>query len=68
MSEIANSERLKSEAEFTPVLRWEDDGGAVSEEDNPIPQVAETNTPRSKDVMGGDLSYDELENKTLKRR
>jgi hypothetical protein len=28
------------------ILRWEDDGGPVSEIGNPLPQVAETNTPR----------------------
>jgi len=50
------------------ILCWEDDGGAAFEDDNPIPQVAETNTPRSMDVAKGNLSYDELKNKSLKRR
>jgi hypothetical protein len=60
MMETADSEMLKTASEFTNILRWEDDGGAMFEEDNPIPQVAETNTPRSMDVTGDDLSYDEL--------
>jgi hypothetical protein len=55
-------------SELTHILRWEDDGGAAFEEDNPIPQVAETNTPRSMDVTGDDLSYDEIKDKLLKRR
>jgi hypothetical protein len=68
MMETADSEMLKTASELTNILRWEDDGGAMFEEDNPIPQVAETNTPRSMDVTGDDLSYDELKNKSLKRR
>ena len=32
------------------ILRWEDDGGLVSETVAPLPQVAENNTPRLMDV------------------
>ena len=39
------------------ILRWEDDGGPVSETGNPLPQVAETNTPRRMDAAGGCLLY-----------
>jgi hypothetical protein len=60
MMETVDFERLKTVSEFTHILRWEDDGGAMFEGDNPIPQVAETNTPRSMDVAGDDLLYDEL--------
>jgi len=38
------SERSKRVIEN--ILRWEDDGGPVSETGNPLPQVVETNTPR----------------------
>ena len=34
------------------ILRWEDDGGPVSGTGAPLPQVAETNTPRLMDVTG----------------
>jgi hypothetical protein len=60
MIEPVNSEMPKTVTELTHILRWEDDGGAAFEGDHPIPQVAETNTPRSMDVTGDDLSYDEL--------
>lgn len=33
-------------------LRWEDDGGAVLEIADPIPQVAEKNTPWPMDAVG----------------
>jgi hypothetical protein len=69
MIETVDSEPLlKTVSEVTPILRWEDDGGATFEGGTPIPQVAETNTPRSMDVTGDDLSYDEIKNKSLKRR
>lgn len=32
------------------ILRWEDDGGQGSETGYPLPQVAETNTPRRMDT------------------
>jgi hypothetical protein len=35
------------------ILRWEDDGGPVSETDTPLPQVAEANTPRRIDIGSG---------------
>jgi hypothetical protein len=50
------------------ILCWQDDGGAGFETVNSVPQVAETNTPRSMDVTGDDLSYDEIKDKLLKRR
>ena len=50
MTETVDSEMLKTVSEFAHILRWEDDGGAAPEGDNPIPQLAETNTPRSMDV------------------
>jgi hypothetical protein len=68
MIETVDTEMLKTVSELTTILRWEDDGGAAFEGDDPIPQVAETNTPRSMDVTGDDLSYDELKNKSPKRR
>ena len=66
--ETVYSKRLKTKAEFIQILRWEDDGGAAFETDILLPQAAETNTPQSMDVAGDDLSYDELKNKSLKRR
>jgi hypothetical protein len=63
MIETVDSESSKSVSELMGILRWEDDGGAmfeVFEEDDPIPQVAETNNPRSMDVTGDELSYDKL--------
>jgi hypothetical protein len=68
MIEPVNSEMPKTVSELTHILRWEDDGGAAFEGDNPIPQVAEINTPRSMDMARDDLSYDEIKNKSLKRR
>jgi len=53
---------------LTQLLRWEDDGGAVFETGILLPQVAEENTPRSMDVAGDDLLYDELKNQLLNRR
>jgi len=58
--ETVYSKRLKTKAEFIQILRWEDDGGAIYDIDIPLPQVAETNTPRSMDVAGDDLLYDEM--------
>ena len=61
MIETVDSEPLlKTVSEVMPILRWEDDGGATFEGGTPIPQVAETNNPRSMDVTGDDLSYDKL--------
>lgn len=54
MIETVNSEWLKTETELTQLLRWEDDGGAVFETVNSLPQVAETNTPRSMDAAKDD--------------
>jgi hypothetical protein len=61
MIETADSERLKTIPDLTHILR----SGRMTVEQQcskkitPIPQVAETNTPRSMDVAGGHLSYDE---------
>ena len=60
MIETVDSEPLKTRTEFIQILRWEDDGGATFEGGTPIPQVAETNNPRSMDVTGDDLSDDKL--------
>ena len=57
MNETVDSETPKTVSELTHILRWEDDGGAVFEGDNPIHQVAETNTLQSMDVAGECLSY-----------
>jgi hypothetical protein len=38
---------------FENILRWEDDGGSISETDHRIlPQAAETSIPRLPDVSG----------------
>jgi len=66
MIETVYSKRLKTKAEFIQILRWEDDGGAIYDIDIPFPQVAETNTPRSMDVIRGYLSYDEIKNNRSK--
>ena len=61
MIEKVDSEGLKTVSELTQLLRWEDDGGAVFETGILLlPQVAEVNTPRSMDVAGDDLLYDEI--------
>jgi hypothetical protein len=39
----------KSKQVTENILRWEDDGGPVSEVESSLPQVAETNTPRLMD-------------------
>ena len=44
----SKSERSKRLTEN--ILRWEDDGGPVSETGHSITQVAETNTPRRMDA------------------
>jgi hypothetical protein len=44
----SKSERSKRVIEN--ILRWEDDGGPVSETGHPITQVAETNTSRRMDA------------------
>jgi hypothetical protein len=44
----SKSERSKRVIEN--ILRWEDDGGPGSETGYPLPQVAETNTPRQMDA------------------
>ena len=40
----------KSKRVIENILRWEDDGGPVSETGYPITQVAKTNTPRPMDA------------------
>ena len=65
MIESVDSLRLKTKAEFTQILRWEDDGGAVYDMDTQLPQVVETSTLRSMHVAEDDLLSDELENKSL---
>ena len=60
MIESVDSLRLKTKAEFIQILRWEDDGGAIYDIDIPLPQVAETPTPRSRNVATDDLFYAEL--------
>ena len=55
MIETVDSEPLTlAVSEFKPILRWEDDGGAVFETGILLPQVAEVNTPRSMDVAEDD--------------
>ena len=56
--ETVYSKRLKTKTEFIQILRWEDDGGAIYDIDIPLPQVAETNAPRSMDVAGECFIYD----------
>jgi hypothetical protein len=46
----SKSERSKRVIEN--ILRWEDDGGPGSGTGSPIPQGAETDTPRRMDVAG----------------
>jgi hypothetical protein len=53
-------ELARSKAVLENILRWEDDGGSVFETDHPLPQAAESNTPRPTDVVGDDVPYDEL--------
>jgi hypothetical protein len=59
MVETADSEMLKPIPDLTHILR---SGMMMVEQRSkkiaPLPQVAETNTPRSMDVPGGCLSYD----------
>jgi len=65
MIETVDSEPPKTVSEPIDFLRWEDDGGATFEafeEDNPIPQVAETNTPKPMGVEKNDLLSVELNN------
>lgn len=51
--------KLKSsQAPPESIPRWEDDGGSVFEPDPVLPQAAEINTPRPKDVSRDDLPYD----------
>jgi hypothetical protein len=47
----SKSERSKQVTEN--ILRWEDDGGPVSETATPLPQVPETNTVRPINVGPG---------------
>jgi len=44
-------------SELMHILRWEDDGRSVSATGNPLPQVAETKTPRLMDAVGECLLY-----------
>jgi hypothetical protein len=51
MAKTVNFKRLKTVPEQPHILRWEDDGGAVVEIDNQLPQPAlETITPLAMDV------------------
>jgi len=62
MTKTIDSEPPKIVSELTPIQRWEDDGGAVSEGGNPISRLAETNTSRSMGVEKNDLLPVELNN------
>jgi hypothetical protein len=44
------SESERNKRVIENILRWEDDGGSGSETGYPLPQVAETNTPRRMDA------------------
>ena len=55
MLQTIKPERLNSE--LMNILRWEDAGRSVSATVNPLPQVAETNTPRLMDAVGECLLY-----------
>jgi hypothetical protein len=44
------SKSEKSKRVIENILRWEDDGGPVSETGYPSTQVADTNTPRRMDT------------------
>ncbi len=48
------SESKKSKVAAENVLRWEDDGGPVVQTGDPIPQVAENETPQPKDAADSD--------------
>ena len=47
-------------SELMNILRWEDAGRSVSATVNPLPQVAETNTPRLMDAAEEYLLYYEF--------
>jgi hypothetical protein len=49
------SKSEKSKRAMENILRWEDDGGPVSETGYPIPQVAETDPPQTQDAFGESL-------------
>jgi hypothetical protein len=49
------SESEGSKRVIENILRWEDDGGPVSETGSPLPQVAEIKTPRMMDADGESL-------------
>jgi hypothetical protein len=66
MIETIDSLRLKTKTEFIQILRWEDDGGAMYDIDIPLSQVAENNTPQSRDGAANNLFYSELKNSQSK--
>jgi hypothetical protein len=55
MLQTIKPERLNSE--LMNILPWEDADRSVSATVNPLPQVAETNTPRLMDAVGECLLY-----------
>jgi hypothetical protein len=55
MIETTYSERLKIKTDFTQILRWEDDGGAICDIDIPPSQMAGTDHPRPNPLPGDDL-------------
>lgn len=55
-----DSKMERSKGVVNKLLHWEDGGGPVIATGNPLPQVAEINTPRPMDAVGDDLLYDEL--------
>jgi hypothetical protein len=51
MPELVKPESERTESVTEDILRWADDGGqTLSQIGNPLPQVAETNTPRLMDA------------------
>ena len=67
MMETVDTEMLKTVSELIHILRWEDDGGAVSEGGHTIPRMAETNTSQSMSGAKNDSLYVELNNNHSKR-
>jgi hypothetical protein len=51
----SKSEVKKNQVVVENDLRWEDDGGPAVEPVDPIPQVAETESPQTKDENGKHL-------------
>jgi len=54
-----DSELEKSMGLLDNIPRWEDDGGAIFETGQPLPQAAEIDTPRPMDAAGECFLYDE---------